>query len=194
MALECVIFDLDGTVVENSYDWVRIKEELGSGGEPILSYLEGLDEPERSRKREVLERHEAEQTAASRPKHGIRECLEFLGRRSVRTALVTNNSSKNTALLLDRFGLAFDLVLTRESGLWKPAGSPFLEVMRVFGLGPGKCCVIGDTGFDALAAADSGIGTVFILAEDPSRFSGFAVEVCPDLDAVRARLEDLLPV
>ena len=26
-----VIFDLDGTVVENSFDWRRIREEIGAG-------------------------------------------------------------------------------------------------------------------------------------------------------------------
>jgi HAD superfamily hydrolase (TIGR01509 family) len=187
-----VIFDLDGTVVENSYDWARIKDEIGSGGKPILSYLEEIEEPERTRKRLVLEGHEAEQTASSRPRAGIAEFLDFLGTRSARTALVTNNSSRNTAFLLDKFGLAFDLVLTRESGLWKPAGAPFLEVMRVFDLAPGECCVVGDTGFDALAAADSGIGTVFLLSDDPARFTGFAAEVCSDLASVRARIEDLL--
>jgi HAD superfamily hydrolase (TIGR01549 family) len=193
LPLECLIFDLDGTVVVNAYDWARIKAELGSGGAPILPYLEGLEEPERSRKREVLERYEAEQTAASRPRSGIREFLGVLGARSVRTALVTNNSSKNTAFLLERFGLAFDLVLTRESGLWKPSGAPFLEVMRVFGLGPKECCVVGDTRFDVLAAADAGIADVFILSDDPGRFSGSPVEVCPTLDLLRSRVEKLLP-
>ena len=193
MALKCAIFDLDGTVVENSYDWPRIKEELGTAGEPILPYLEGLEEPERSRKRAILERHEAEQTAASRPRSGINEFLGFLAARSVRTALVTNNSSRNTASLLDRFGLAFDLVLTRESGLWKPSGAPFLEVMRVFGLGPGECCVVGDTRFDILAAADSGITMVFILSADPDRFSGYRAEVCHSLGSLRKRFEEFLP-
>jgi HAD superfamily hydrolase (TIGR01509 family) len=194
LALGCVIFDLDGTVVENSYNWPRIKEELGSGGAPILPYLEGLDEPERSRKREILERHEAEQTAASRPRSGIGEFLGLLGARSVRTALVTNNSSENTALLLRRFGLTFDLVLTRESGLWKPSGAPFLEVMKVFAVDPRECCVVGDTRFDVLAAADAGIAGVFILSDDPGRFAGSPVEVCPNLDSLRASLEKLLSV
>ncbi len=194
MALRCVIFDLDGTVVENSYDWPQIKEEIGSAGEPILPYLETLAEPERSRKREILERHEAEQTAASRPRPGIAEFLHFLGSRSIRRALVTNNSGGNASRILDRFGLVFDLVLTRESGLWKPSGAPFREVMRVFGLGATECCVVGDTSFDALAAADSGIETVFLLSKDRERFSGFAVEIFPDLASLKERFEELLRV
>ena len=34
-----VIFDLDGTVVETSYDWQQIREEIGAGETSILTYL-----------------------------------------------------------------------------------------------------------------------------------------------------------
>jgi len=46
--LKLVIFDLDGTVVENSYDWPAIRRELGIQGGSILAYLDSLPEPERS--------------------------------------------------------------------------------------------------------------------------------------------------
>ena len=132
MKLRAVIFDLDGTIVENAYDWAAIRAELGDGGLSILAYLSGLDEPERSRKWAVLERHEAEQTARSVLRDGMRELLDFLREKRVRTALVTNNSHKNTAYLLEKFGLVFDRVVTRESGLWKPLGAPFRAVLDAF--------------------------------------------------------------
>jgi phosphoglycolate phosphatase-like HAD superfamily hydrolase len=57
MKIRGVIFDLDGTVVENDYDWPRIREELGTGAASILGYLESLDGPERSAKWAILETH-----------------------------------------------------------------------------------------------------------------------------------------
>jgi len=192
MAIRGVIFDLDGTVVENAYDWPRIRDELGNGPRPILSYLCGLEEPERSRKWAILERHEAEQTARSTLREGMLELLSFLEGRGVRTALVTNNSLKNTDLLLRKFGLRFDRVLTRESGLWKPSGAPFREVLEVFGIGGEECVVVGDTRFDVLAALEAGVAAVFILGLDPDLFAGFPVEVLPSLDLVRERLESLV--
>jgi pyrophosphatase PpaX len=192
MSLRGAIFDLDGTVVENSYDWPKIREELGNGGVSILSYLCGLDEPERSRKWAILERHEAEQTARSLLREGIRELLSFLKSAGVRTALVTNNSRKNTAALLERFGLAFNPVITRESGLWKPSGAPFREVLATFGIGGQECCVIGDTRFDVLAAVDAGIRFIFLLGDDSSPFAGFPVEVFAGIPALTERLEELL--
>src|SRR5512137_2125124 len=65
MPLRGVIFDLDGTVVENAYDWTRIREEIGTGETSILAYLDSLQGPERAAKWSILERHEARQTQGS---------------------------------------------------------------------------------------------------------------------------------
>ncbi|MCK7481940.1 MAG: HAD hydrolase-like protein [Candidatus Moduliflexus flocculans] len=138
MKLRGVIFDLDGTVVENDYDWPRIREELGTGGTSILAYLDSLEGPERSAKWAILESHEAAQTEASVLREGVRELLALLRVRGLSAALVTNNSRPNTEFLLEKFDLAFDCVVTRESGLWKPSGAPFFEVMRTLGLRAGR--------------------------------------------------------
>jgi HAD superfamily hydrolase (TIGR01509 family) len=192
MRIKGVIFDLDGTVVENNYDWSRIRDELETGETSILAYIDSLEEPERSRKRAVLEGHEAEQTEASVLREGVRGLLELLRTRGIAAALVTNNSRKNTDYLLHKFGLSFDCVITRESGLWKPSGAPFLEVLKSLGLEPRECCVVGDTRFDVLAALDAGIGAIFLLAGEPERFAGFPVEVFPDMIFLRDYLEALL--
>jgi HAD superfamily hydrolase (TIGR01509 family) len=192
MKIKGVIFDLDGTVVENDYDWARIRQELGTGGMSILGYLDSLEEPERTAKWSILETHEAAQTEASVLREGVRELLGLLRARGIATALVTNNSRKNTEFLLNKFRLDFDCVITRESRLWKPSGAPFLEVKKNLGLTPETCGVIGDTHFDVLAALDAGIGTIFLLSDEPERFAGFPVEVFPDMDFLREHLETLL--
>jgi HAD superfamily hydrolase (TIGR01509 family) len=192
MRLKGVIFDLDGTVVENDYDWTGIRDELGTGATSILHYLDDLEEPARTAKWAILESHEARQTEASVLRRGVRELLAFLRGRGVAAALVTNNSGKNTEFLLSKFRLDFDCVITRESGLWKPSGAPFLEVLRAFGLEPGACGVVGDTRFDVLAALDAGIERIFLLSDEPERFVGLPVEVFPDMDDLRRRLESLL--
>ncbi|MBP7705883.1 MAG: HAD family hydrolase [Candidatus Aminicenantes bacterium] len=193
MKLRGVIFDLDGTVVENDYDWTRIRAELGTGETSILAYLDGLVGPERAAKWAVLESHEAAQTEASVLREGVRELLALLRARGLAAALVTNNSRRNTEFLLGKFGLSFDCVVTRESGLWKPSGAPFLEVLRTLGLAPDACGIVGDTRFDVLAALDAGIGAIFLLSDEPELFDGLPVEVFPDVDSLRDRLESLFP-
>ncbi len=190
--MEAAIFDLDGTVVENAYDWPRIKAALGSGDHSILAWLEELAEPERSEKRTMLEEFEAEQTALSKLRDGIPGLLAFLKERAVRTALVTNNTRRNTESMISRFGLAFDLVMTRETRLWKPSGAPFLEVLRLFEVEADRCCVIGDTHYDLEAARDAGIATVFMISDRPEIFAGHSVEVFGTVKALRERIEALL--
>jgi HAD superfamily hydrolase (TIGR01509 family) len=187
-----VIFDLDGTVVENSYDWPLIKRTLGSGDTPILEYLYGLKGPERERKLAVLEKFEAEQTAQAVLRPGMSEVITVLRTKGVRTALVTNNSLKNTEALVDRFGLRFDLILTRESGLWKPSGEAFRRVMREFGAGPEECAVVGDTKYDLAAAAEAGVASVFIMSEDAAGFDGSSAVVCRSAEELLQKIEALL--
>ncbi|MCR4395811.1 MAG: HAD family hydrolase [Candidatus Saccharicenans sp.] len=174
MSLKLVIFDLDGTVVENSYDWPVIRQQLGVQGGSILAYLDRLPEPERSEKYALLRKFEREQTESSVLKQGVREFLEWLYWSGIKKALVTNNSQGNTDHLLRRFQLEFDLVLTRESGLHKPAGAPFLRVMEHFGARAGETAVVGDTNYDLLAAKEAGIELVFILKSSmtPDRLEG----------------------
>ncbi len=161
--IECVIFDMDGTVVDVAYDWKMIKQKLQTQGKPILTYIQNLEEPERSRKWAILEKYEEEATAQATLKEGMESFLAFLEEKNIKKALVTNNSRKNVDYLLDKFGLNFDFVLSREEGLWKPSGAPFLFVLEKLGIEKKHCCVVGDSHFDVKAAKEAGIGIVFIL-------------------------------
>ena len=154
---------MDGTVVDVPYDWKKIKEELNTQGAPILSYIQSLKEPEKSKKWTILEKFEEEATAQAVLKEGMREFLSFLESKKIKKALVTNNSRRNVDILLKKFRLKFDFILSREAGLWKPSGAPFLYVLKKLRLEKEKCCVVGDSHFDVKAAADAGIQIVFIL-------------------------------
>jgi HAD superfamily hydrolase (TIGR01509 family) len=188
-----VLFDMDGTIVEVPYDWPRIKAALGSRDVPILSYLSGLREPERSAKWDILRGYEADATRRAVLKKGLRGFLKFLALHGIKTALVTNNSRHNTDILLGRFRLSFDLVMTRESGLWKPSGTPLVAAMRALGLLPRECCAVGDSHFDIRAAREAGIGCILILSRDGDKFSGSEAEVFPSYATLKKRVEALLP-
>ncbi|MFQ6117429.1 MAG: HAD family hydrolase, partial [Candidatus Bipolaricaulia bacterium] len=125
---EGVIFDLDGTLFEADYDWPAIKRRLGLSypDGSIMDYLRSLPEGERAQKERLLEEIEDRATREGRLISGAVELLQFLHERGLLTALVTNNRQRNVRRILERYGLHFDLVLTRESGLTKPSGAPLL--------------------------------------------------------------------
>lgn len=188
MAIRCVIFDMDGTIVDVPYNWGRIKRALGTGGRPILTYLSEISEPERSRKQRILENFEARATRRAVLKQGIPALLDSLRRSHVCSALVTNNSRVNVDALLSRFELKFDLVMSRESGFWKPSPEPFFEVMRRLGLTRKECCVVGDSRFDWQAARDAGIEAVYLISPEPFPFDPAPAEVVGDAVELNQKL------
>jgi HAD superfamily hydrolase (TIGR01549 family) len=192
MKLRGVIFDMDGTVVDVSYDWNGIKAELATQGKPILAFLSSLEEPEKSEKWRVLERYEDEATMKAKLKPGIAGFLDFLSERGIKKALVTNNSKKNVDFLLKKFGLEFDRVISRESGLWKPSGAPFVVMLEKLGLKREECCVIGDSHFDVKAASEAGISCVLILHEDKERFASTNAEVFSSVGELQERIKTFL--
>ena len=192
MKLRCVIFDMDGTVVEAPYDWKQIRAELMTQGKPILTFIQSLEEPERSEKWRVLERYEHEATQKAVLKEGILELLDFLTERGIKKALVTNNSQKNVSFLINKFNLKFDCIISRERGLWKPSGAPFVEVLEKLGQKKEECCAVGDSHFDIKAAEDAGISMVFILNRDEEKFASMRAEVFHSVEDLKKRFEHLL--
>ena len=116
----------------------------------------------------------------------------MLAKQGVATALVTNNSDGNTQRLLDRFGLRFDVMLTRDSGLWKPSGAPVTEAMRQLGASPQGCLAVGDSRYDAEAGREAGCGAVCLLYEGARMYDGEVELRFPDLAGLTRYLEVVL--
>ncbi len=167
--LEAVIFDLDGTLVDSRYDWPAIRRELGIDAPSLIDTLNGLEGEEREEKWRRLTEIERQATAEATLREGVVELLAFLRERALPAALVTNNTKENTDFLLDRFGLAFDLVLTRDDGLWKPSGAPVAEAIRRLGVPADRCLKVGDSHFDVAAARDAGCGRLVILHDQAGK-------------------------
>jgi HAD superfamily hydrolase (TIGR01509 family) len=178
--------------VDVPYDWGKIKAELETQGKPILTYIENLAEPERSKKWKILEKFESEATQRAKLKPGMREFLSLLSTKGVKRALVTNNSQKNVSILLEKFRLEFDCIISRERGLWKPSGAPILVALKELQLNKEECCVVGDSHFDVRAAEEAGIPLIFILNEDTERFDKMNAEVFKSVEALQAKVVKLL--
>jgi len=190
--LRAVIFDMDGTLIDSDYDWPAIREQLGVRAASIIDELNGLPDPERESKWRQLEAIEQGATRAARLKTGVHELLAFLGRRDLPVGLVTNNTRENTSFLLDRFNLSFDVVLTRDSGLWKPSGAPISAAMDELAVPPEHCLAVGDSRYDIQAAREAGCGRVCVLYDGANRHRDQADLAFPDLEALTRYLEIVL--
>ena len=187
-----VVFDMDGTLVDSIYDWPAIRRELGVSGASIIDELNGLGEPERGRRWAELEAIEGSASRAAELHEGAADLLELLAARGLATALVTNNSDANTGELLERFGLGFDVVVTRDSGFWKPSGKPIAEAVRRLGLEPGVCLGVGDSHYDLLAAREAGLAAVCMLNDGHGLHAGEAELSFADIPAFMRYLKIVL--
>lgn len=161
--IKLAIFDMDGTVFESYLDWRQIRIELNiAEGESILETIFRDNQVDHTRLA-ILENYEQENTLKTIPIKGITHFLRFLYTNHVTSALVTNNNQKNSEYLLKKYNLGFDLVMTRESRLWKPSPDPFLFVMNRFACGEDETISIGDSQYDLLASRKAGIGNIFLI-------------------------------
>ena len=191
--LEACVFDMDGTLIDSRYDWVAIKDALGTHGGSIIDELNSFNEPERSTKWRILQDIEHEATRAAGVKEGAADLLAHLKRKGIKTALVTNNSDDNVRYLLEKFDLAFDVVLSRDSGFYKPSGAPVAEAVRRLGARRSKTLCVGDSRYDILACRDARCAAVCILHDTQKRFSPEGDIDFPDIAAFRRYLDLVLP-
>jgi len=191
--VEAVIFDMDGTLVNSVYDWPVIRQRLDVKGASIIDDLNALEEPDRTRRWAELEHIEAEATRRATIHEGARELLALLSDSDIPAALVTNNTDDNTRRLLERFSLDFEVVVTRDSGLWKPSGAPITEAARQLGVAPERCLGVGDSHYDNMAARDAGLGRICVLHDGSGRHDGEIDLQFDDIPAFLRYLRIVLP-
>lgn len=167
--IKAVIFDLDGTVIDSNYDWKLIKKEIGSGNIPILTYIQSLEGKLKKKTIETLEGFENKATSEATLKKGIKDFLTRLIKKGKKTALVTNNSKANVDYLLKKWNLSFDIIITRDNGVWKPSGKPLEMAMKKLCMKKDEVVFIGNSNPDKEAA--SSVGIPFINVDYEKDFS-----------------------
>jgi len=189
---QAVIFDMDGTLVESEYDWPAIRARLEITDPSIIEQLNLLPSPLKEAKWEILNQIENQATRNATLKEGALELLELCRKKGKATALVTNNSLANTEQLLKRFNLSFDVVITRDSGLFKPSGAPIEAAAEKLGIPTSCCFAVGDSSFDIQAAQSAGCGRIAIVFDAAQRYVDQVDLSFKDLEELRRYLQVVL--
>ncbi len=186
---QAVIFDMDGTLTVATIDFDAIRAEIGIAHGPILEAVLLMTGEQRRRADAILHRHEADNAAISRLQPGAAEVVVAIRSAGIRVALMTRNTRESTSVFIQRHGIEFDLLRTREDGPMKPSPEPILDICRAFGVSPTDTWAIGDFHFDILCA--NAAGSVSVLFHDPAiprpQWAGEA-------DHVILNLRELLPM
>jgi phosphoglycolate phosphatase len=185
MRIRCVLFDLDGTLVDSvadiassldaalvghghpRLDPARVTAFVGDGARVLVERaLVAVGAP-LDDSGDVLATYLAEYRARHLERTtlypGVAETLDRLAARDVRCGVVTNKPHEFSVSLLAHLGVAsrFVAVVGGDSTPErKPSPVPLLEAMRVCGATPDASAMVGDGDADMLAGVAAGAFTV----------------------------------
>lgn len=207
MDIRLVVFDLDGTLIGAEEPFSSIKEKLrrrliklGIGDELIGNLTPMYETLLKISKRieipfeqlhGILVDLEKKRMEKSFLFEGVSEVLEFLRSRGIKLGVMTRSSKEATELALRRNGIIdyFDSVVTREDvppEQLKPDPGQLLKITGRVGVPPTKTLVVGDHGYDVMAARAAGALSVLVTSQEYGRMS-FSVPSDPHFRIERIR-------
>ena len=187
--LQVVLFDLDGTVLKNTYNAKEAKialikriAELGLDVRGItvddtvatmMQQAEGQVEKEGKLSREslrknlcmVLDKFDIEALSESELTKGAQHVIGELKKTGIKVGLVSNSGSKGVKLAFKKFGIQkfFDVVVTRDDvKRIKPNGECITRALSALGYNPSDAAYVGDSWIDVTAAKDAGVMAIAI--------------------------------
>jgi HAD superfamily hydrolase (TIGR01549 family) len=164
--IKAVFFDMDGTIAEPNIDWQDLRRQLGiPPGETIMDHIVSLPAGERERTEAALKQIEYEAAESSTPTARIVELVKGLRTRQIKVALITNNHREAMHCVVERIGLEFDLMLSREDATIKPAPDLLLMALRELQVSSKAVRFIGDGKYDRLACAAATIEYIHLSHE-----------------------------
>jgi HAD superfamily hydrolase (TIGR01549 family) len=165
---------MDGTLVDSGLDFRLMRREMGlAEGQPILETLEQMSPSEADRCREILARHELAGAERATIIPGVVEFLGEVDRRGWPRAVLTRNTRPMTLPTLDRLGLHFDPVVTRDDAPAKPDPTAIEQICAAWRIPAERIVVIGDFLFDVQVAHRAGSrGVLFTRGRDPEGLPG----------------------
>ncbi len=205
--IRAVLFDLDGTLVESSIDFVQMKREtinlcVSQGvdrdvlkGLDILNAVEHtlttLPEDRRESFRDeawrMLEDIELSYAKAASAKPFAGETLLELRRKGFKIAVVTRNCRRAVSAVMPLLPSVIDVILAREDvPRTKPDPLHLLAALDLLGVSGGQALMVGDHPMDICAGKAAGTKTVGLLfGQPPSYFDSENPDaVFPDMEAL----------
>mgnify|MGYP000004365678 CR=1 FL=1 len=179
-----VIFDFDGTIVELSIDFKKIKEKILNEAKkrklkiprknyPILELLEKIkklnkEEGERFYLigHEILRDEEIKACEKTNPKEGAVELLKRLKENGIKVGIITRNCKDVVYNVVNKFNIPYDVILTRDDvEKVKPDPLHIKKILEKLNLKKKDVLIVGDHPFDVRCGKKLNLITCGILSE-----------------------------
>ena len=180
--LRAILFDMDGTLTQPLIDWPEVRRRLDvPDGASIMDHIESQEGDRRAESEHLLESMEYEAAANALPNEGVHELVALPRERGLKTGVVTNNHRRAMLCIVDKLGLQFDLLLSREDGVAKPAPDLLLLALDRLAVAPEETLFVGDGRYDRAASAAAGIRYVHLDHERTDAQDGWTIHTLPEL-------------
>jgi HAD superfamily hydrolase (TIGR01509 family) len=210
MAIDAIIFDMDGVLVDSepvhfeamrrlmeehgvAYTWLDEENFFGCTDREVFRQIRkryGLAEHEHDLAEAWIERVVQLLPGRIAPMAGVPRVLDRLGASGLRLALASSSSPAIIRATIDILGLAdvFEVTVSgRDVASGKPAPDIFLEAARRLGVPPSACLVVEDSQNGLRASIAAGIPCLVIPCPSTARqdFTGATARLT-SLDEVPA--------
>jgi len=185
MILDTVLFDFDGTLLDISIDFPKMKNDILSLGlkygispNPELYILEAIDdifnqlsqkgnslaEHFRDQAKQILVDIEMDAIPASKAFYKANETLKQLKDKGVKVGIVTRNCRSAVLKSSEKAGFVYDILLTRDDvKKVKPDPQHLWDALKLLGSKPEKSIMVGDHPIDVVAGKMAGMKTAAVL-------------------------------
>lgn len=175
--ITCVVFDLDGTLIQShltiykaaietfsrlnipvSFSEEDLNQYIGGHFKTIFSNLQ-IDVPDLNEFISIYKNIYFDFIEESKIYPGTIELLEFLKLKNISIALLTTKAQDQADLIIDHFNLRkyFISVMGRREGLpVKPSPEPLISICNELGTEPEHTLMIGDSEYDIRCGKNAG--------------------------------------
>lgn len=154
-----VIFDLDGTLVESTLDFAKMRAAVGCPPQKdILTFVNGLtDIAQRQAAHQVIFEQELTDARTAKWLENGKHMVDCVQQAGLPMAIVTRNCKQATAIKIKNNKIPISLVLTRECAPPKPDPTALLIIAEKWKLPPAELLYVGDFIYDQQAAENAGM-------------------------------------
>jgi len=159
-----IVFDLDGTLIDSSLSLDEVRKDIGAPPKtPILEYINQLTARDKFSAEAIVVKHELRAAEHSVLNPGVDEVLSTLFARGIEIGLFTRNCKRATDRVIERFGLKFNGIATRDCAPPKPDPAGLIEIVRNWGMEFGQALYVGDFLFDVQVGQKAGVKTALYI-------------------------------
>ena len=183
-----VIFDMDGTLIEQAIDFIGMRQAVGVERGDLLEVIASWGECERALAAlETIARYEARAALEMALMPGVEALLAWLERHALERAIITRNNRATLERALELLQVEFSHALDRTFLPPKPSPDSLLHVARAWEVEPEAIWMVGDSRHDLHAARAAGIRCCLVAQP-------YNASYLHEADAVIERLDELIAI